>query len=70
MASFLVRALDLDPAENGGFSDVSSDNVHGADIAALAAAGITKGCGPDSFCPTEVVTREQMASFLVRALDL
>ena len=70
MASFLVRALELDTAENAGFSDVSSDNVHRADIAALAAAGITKGCGPDRFCPTDVVTREQMASFLVRALDL
>ena len=70
MASFLARALDLEAAENGGFADVSPANVHGADIAALAAAGITRGCGPDRFCPTEVVTREQMASFLVRALDL
>jgi len=70
MASFLLRALDLEPAPTGVFSDVAATEVHGADIAALAAAGITKGCGGDRFCPDDVVTRQQMASFLVRALEL
>lgn len=70
MASFLTRALDLAPAGDPGFTDVAASNVHGADIASLAAAGITKGCGDDRFCPTDAVTREQMASFLVRALGL
>ncbi|MDX2345150.1 MAG: S-layer homology domain-containing protein, partial [Acidimicrobiia bacterium] len=44
-----------------------------ADIEALAAAGITKGCNPPTnnrFCPDNRVTRGQMAAFLVRALDL
>jgi hypothetical protein len=71
MASFLVRSLDLDPAANP-FDDTSG-SVHAADIAALAAAGITKGCNPPDntlFCPDQPVTRAQMASFLVRALDL
>ena len=39
----------------------------------LADNGITRGCNPprnDLFCPDAVVTREQMASFLVRAFDL
>ena len=68
MASFLARALDL-PAATGGptFTDVPAGDVHAANIAALAAAGITRGCGGDRFCPDEVVSREQMASFLVRA---
>lgn len=70
MASFLVRSLDLPPAGHSQFSDVSRNNRHAADIAALAAAGITKGCGGDRFCPDDVVTREQMASFLARALHL
>ena len=35
-----------------------------------AAAGITGGCTATRFCPTSRVTRQQMASFLVRALDL
>ena len=39
----------------------------------MAAEGITKGCNPpvnDRFCPDSVVTRGQMAAFLVRALRL
>jgi hypothetical protein len=32
--------------------------------------GITGGCGGGRFCPTGAVTREQMASFLARALKL
>ena len=71
MASFLVRALDL-PAGTATFTDIA-DSIHATDIGAIAAAGITEGCNPpanDRFCPTATVTREQMASFLVRALDL
>ena len=72
MATFLVRALDL-PSGSVDFADVSATSVHAADIAALAAAGITRGCNPPdntNFCPQDRVTREQMASFLVRALGL
>ena len=71
MATFLVRALDL-PAAVGSFVDTAG-SVHEADSGALAAAGITKGCNPpvnDMFCPKDGVTREQMASFLTRALKL
>ncbi len=71
MATFLVRALKLPPAVSS-FVDV--DGVHEADVGALAAAGITKGCNPAEgntrFCPKDPVTREQMASFLTRALGL
>jgi hypothetical protein len=71
MASFLVRALDLPPATQAAFTD-TSDSIHQSDINALAQAGITKGCNPPAntrYCPTQPVTRQQMASFLVRALD-
>ena len=67
MASFLVRALELRPRTTPRFADVSSSNVHRRDIGALANAGITKGCGGNDFCPDDIVTREQMASFMVRA---
>jgi ELWxxDGT repeat protein len=36
-------------------------------IEAIAAAGLTGGCGPEAFCPTSAVTRAEMAVFLVRA---
>jgi hypothetical protein len=71
MATFLVRALGL-PAGSASFTDIGS-SVHAANIEALASAGITKGCNPPDntlFCPTAPVTREQMATFLARALHL
>jgi hypothetical protein len=46
-------------------------NTFQADIQALAAAGITRGCNPpvnDRFCPEDDVTRGQMAAFLNRGL--
>ena len=71
MASFLVRALGLPAAEEDFFVD-DGGSGHEANINALRLAGITKGCrlGSDHFCPTDRVSREQMASFLARALDL
>ncbi len=69
MASFLVRALDLPPAATDRFVD-DDGSVHEADIEALAAAGITHGCATDRFCPSDPVTRDQMAAFLVRSLGL
>lgn len=70
MATFLVRALDLPATSGNRFRDVRGR--HTAEINALARAGITKGCNPpknDRFCPNDPVTRAQMASFLVRALQ-
>jgi hypothetical protein len=72
MATFLVRALELPAAVDHPFTDTAG-SVHAANIDALAAAGITKGCNPpanDQFCPANPVTRGQMAAFLVRALGL
>jgi hypothetical protein len=71
MASFVTRALDLPvPTRPVAFADVSPSNVHYDNIQALAAAEITLGCGGGRFCPNDPVTREQMASFLTRGLDL
>ena len=69
IATFLDRALDL-PDGTASFSDVGDDHPHAAGIAAVAAAGITVGCGDDRFCPAVELTRAQMASLLDRALDL
>jgi hypothetical protein len=71
MAAFLVRALELPATAASPFVD--SDGVFQDDINRLAAAGITVGCNPpanDRFCPDSKVTREQMATFLTRALGL
>ena len=71
MATFLVRAFDLEAAEPAGFADTAG-NTHETNIDALAAAGVTLGCkiDPLRYCPAKSVTRSQMATFLVRALGL
>ncbi len=66
MAAFLVRALGVAPAGGDTFSD-DNGSVFENDIQRLAASGITQGCAPGRFCPDDVVTRGQMAAFLVRA---
>jgi Tol biopolymer transport system component len=69
MASFLVRALGLTGSPPDAFSDDETSS-HEHNINLLAAAGITTGCGPGLFCPKAEVKRDQMASFLARALAL
>lgn len=69
MASLLARALDLPAATDDPFGD-DDGSPHEADIARIAAAGITLGCGPRTFCPHAAVTRGEMAAFLVRAAAL
>ena len=52
------------------FDDLAVDELFAYEVAWLAEAGITRGCNPpdnDEFCPDAVVTRGQMAAFLVRA---
>ncbi len=73
MAAFLVRALGL-TGDGGGDLFVDDDgSVFESDIDRLGTAGVTKGCNPpanDRFCPDDLVLRDQMASFLTRALGL
>ena len=71
MATFLVRAFNIDAASGAGFTDTAG-NTHEANIDALAAAGITAGCEtePLRYCPNKHVTRAQMATFLARALGI
>lgn len=56
-------------AGSATFSDIAGSPFR-ADIEWLAESGISGGCGSGRFCPDAAVTREQMASFLVRALGL
>ncbi len=71
MAAFLRRAYSLPASSTDFFTD--DDSIFEVDINAIAQAGITLGCNPptnDRYCPNAAVTREQMASFLVRASRL
>jgi hypothetical protein len=61
---------DPTPAPTNPFVDVTTSNPFYGDILWLYNAGITAGCAPDRYCPKVTVTREQMASFIARALKL
>jgi hypothetical protein len=52
------------------FGDVPTSHVFFQFIEAMAASGITKGCGGGNFCPDAPVTRGQLAVFLSKALGL
>ena len=71
MATLLARAFDLESDTSAGFVDVDPQGAHAASIDAIAAAGITGGCGagPDQYCPDDFVTRGQAATFLATARD-
>jgi hypothetical protein len=71
LASFLVRALDLDAVgAAAGFPDVDPAGVHADAIAALVRSGIADGFADGTFCPGDAVTCPQAASFPSRALRL
>lgn len=76
MAIFLMRMkygaswTPPDLNEGTGFLDVPAEHWAAAWIKALAAQGITAGCGGGNYCPEQAVTRAQMAVFLVRTFDL
>jgi hypothetical protein len=48
------------------FDDVSHGSTHEAGIAYVKDTGITQGCTVDLFCPTDNLTRQQMATFIHR----
>jgi hypothetical protein len=69
MASFIARADGLPSAARDYFPD-DAGMIFEPDINRVAQAAITKGCGGGLYCPAPGVTREEMATFLVRALGL
>jgi len=63
--------LQVSPAPSTAtFADVQPGDFGFQFIEALAASGITGGCGGGNYCPNNNVTRAQMAVFLAKALGL
>ncbi len=57
------------PTTYGGFTDIANSRFRD-DIVWIAEHGITTGCGQGKFCPEAPVLRDQMATFLKRAMGL
>lgn len=72
MAELLVRTFEYEnPAAENRFGD-DEGNRFETSIDVLASFGITLGCNPPAntfFCPDRALSRGEMASFFVRALD-
>jgi hypothetical protein len=64
-----LRPISPAPA-SPTFGDVPTTHLYFRAIEALAASGITAGCGAGNFCPNQNVTRGELAAFLARALGL
>ena len=71
MAVFLLKGRHgicyVPPNCTGTFSDVPCPSTFANWIEALAAEGITGGCGTGVYCPQNPVRRDQMAVFLLKA---
>ena len=73
MAVFMSRAFSgvVEVEEPAGvFGDVPADSEFAGAVEGILAAGVTTGCSADPllYCPDKPVRRDQMASFLARAL--
>jgi len=71
MAVFLLKAKHgscyVPPPCAGSFADVPCPSPFADWIEALAAEGITGGCGAGNYCPQDPVRRDQMAVFLLKS---
>ena len=71
MAVFLLKSKHgicyAPPPCAGVFADVPCPSLFADWIEALAAEGITGGCGGGNYCPGDTVRRDQMAAFLLKA---
>jgi hypothetical protein len=70
MAVFLLKAEHggsyVPPPCQGMFADVACPSTFANWIEQLANEGVTGGCGGGNYCPTNGVTRSQMAVFLLK----
>jgi serine protease AprX len=72
MATFITNMIELErelPEGEDRFDDVDEDNPHHESINKLAEAGVVEGRTESTYAPRGRVTRDQMASFISRAID-
>lgn len=74
MAVFLLKAKDgasyvPPPCTTPTFSDVPCSDPLAPWVEELVRRGVTAGCGGGQYCPNNVVTRNQMAVFLIKTFE-
>lgn len=69
MLAVMLAVAPSTPAAAAPFSDTSGSSFEAA-VTSLVDAGVVNGCADGRFCPREALTRAQLATVLVAALDL
>jgi hypothetical protein len=72
MSAFIIRALEGEPLTvppAPTFTDVPISHLFFRHVERMVINGITVGFGDGTFRPLDNVTREQMAAFIIRALE-
>lgn len=69
-ASMIVRALDIrDNSSAKNFKDIASGAWYAEDVYKAYTAGIIEGVSSTEFAPDQMITREQMATMLMKAYE-
>ncbi|MNH84733.1 Levanase precursor [compost metagenome] len=66
-ASFISRALGLKSSKPAAFKDVDPTKWYASSIAAAFEAGIINGTSVDTFAPEATLSREEMATMILKA---
>jgi hypothetical protein len=61
------KAYDCSPGGHSIFSDVAPTSASCRHVHYLTAQNVTLGCGPTTYCQTQTITRDAMASFIAKA---
>ncbi|MCU6798156.1 S-layer homology domain-containing protein [Paenibacillus sp. WQ 127069] len=70
LLALMVRSLGLNPVKSdSSFTDVKSDAWYAAAVSTASAAGIINGYENNMFRPDVQITREELASMVVRAMN-
>ncbi|BBI33894.1 S-layer homology domain-containing protein [Cohnella abietis] len=68
-AAIVVRALGLKATGKSSFTDVNDKAWYATIVTSAEETGIIKGRSKSLFAPNETITREEMASIIVRAYE-
>ncbi|MBP1993235.1 S-layer homology domain-containing protein [Paenibacillus eucommiae] len=69
-ATLLVRLLKLKVSGKATFVDIAPDDWYFESVSTAASLGLVEGIGDNLFEPNDSITREQMATMLLRAYEL
>lgn len=67
--ALLMRMLNTGAAANTAFSDVPENSYYFKEIAQARTLGIAAGTGNNQFNPDDPITRQDMITFVIRAMD-